>query len=194
MFQESAPGEGDFAANSLGTFRAPRIEADAAGLYRYRANEYNGALPLVRDRSHVAFLEAKEGLLLIVIHDDGKAGNGGGQASVRIDIAREARLDFQGLQPRLLVEDEPNGANDRYERDDGGFVLQNRWINGYTDGVVIGPFFGAHSIDVRFAPANRRWATIRDLTGWVVLRPGESGGPIDLALEPERRVRFVVRP
>ena len=71
VFQESAPGKGDFAEHLLGQVVPLVTDKDAARLYDYRGKRYQGGIELTRDRSHLFFAETTEGLVLVVIHDDG---------------------------------------------------------------------------------------------------------------------------
>ena len=123
--------------------------------------------------------------MLVVIHDDGANRNLGGRAGLSIEV--------QGSSPAVLVEDDPGRGRDRYLVDGDRITLQNSWINGYTDGAVIGPFDGdVVTVDVKFAAGDARHPAIKGLESWAVLTfdPGQSS--IDLVLEEELRARFVI--
>ncbi len=193
VFQESAPGLGDFEAHPLGRFEASVTGKDAAELYRYRGSKSQGDFDLTRDRSHLFFIESKEGLVLVVIYDDGKGGNRGGKSGLVIEFARTRSLDFQGIMPRVLVEDEPERGGDQYLIEDKRISMQHRWISGYTDGVVIGPFVGSGFIvDVKFSPIDARSPAIAGLESWAVTTLAPNLSPIMLTLAEGLRARFVI--
>ena len=185
VFQESSPGRGDFKEHHLGSFEPLVAGKDAAQLYNYRGQKYRGGIELSRDRSHLFFAETTEGLVLVVIHDDGARGSRGGRAGLSIEV--------QGSSPAVLVKDDL--GKDRYLVEGDRIIMQHRWIDGFTDGAVIGPFDGdAVIVDVKFFTENKRRPAIDGLESWAVVIFDPDQSSIDLVLEEERRVRFVIVP
>ena len=185
VFQESSPGRGDFAEQLLGDVVPFAADTDATQLYGYRAQEYQGNVELSQNRSHLFFAETAEGLVLVIIHDDGAAGNRGGRAGLTIDV--------QGPSPAVLVEDDPVQGADDYVIDGNRITMHHGWIDGHTDGAVIGPFTGnVITLDVMFAVGEGRRVAIEGLESWSVLTFDTGQSSVDLALEEERRVRFVI--
>ncbi len=184
VFQESSPGRGDFKEHHLGSFEPLVAGKDAAQLYNYRGQQYRGGIELSRDRSHLFFAETTEGLVLVVIHD-GATRNLGGRAGLSIEV--------QGSSPAVLVKDDL--GKDRYLVEGDRIIMQHRWIDGFTDGAVIGPFDGdAVIVDVKFFTENKRRPAIDGLESWAVVIFDPDQSSIDLVLEEERRVRFVIVP
>lgn len=193
VFQESAPGLGDFEAHPLGRFEASVADKEAADLYRYRGSKSQGDFELTRDRSHLFFVETKEGLVLFIIHDDGRGGNRGGRAGLVVEFTRTRSLDFRGITPQILVEDEPERGGDKYLIEDGQISMQHRWISGYTDGIVIGPFVGSGFImDVKFSTVEARSPAIAGLESWAVTTLSSNRAPIMLTLVEGLRARIVI--
>ena len=185
VFQESSPGRGDFKEHHLGSFEPLVAGKDAAQLYNYRGQKYRGGIELSRDRSHLFFAETTEGLVLFVIHDDGARGSRGGRAGLSIEV--------QGSSPAVLVKDDL--GKDRYLVEGDRIIMQHRWIDGFTDGAVIGPFDGdAVIVDVKFFAENKRRPAIDGLESWAVLIFDPDQSSIDLVLEEELRARFIIVP
>jgi hypothetical protein len=185
VFQESSPGRGDFAEHLLGDIVPVATGTDAARTYSYRAQEYQGNVELSRNRSHLFFAETTEGLVLIVIHDDGATGNGGGRAGLTIDV--------RGSSAAVLVEDDPARGGDSYLVDGNRITMHHGWINGYTDGAVIGPLTGdIVTVDVMFAAGEGRRVAFEGLENWSVLTFDSGQSSIELVLEEERRARFLI--
>ena len=185
VYQESSPGRGDFAEHLLGRVLPLAAAQDAALMYNYRGQKFRGdTIELVRDRSHLFFVDTTEGLVLGVIHDDGQTGNRGGRAGLNFDI--------QGAAPLVLVKDD---ASDRYLVEGGRIITQNRWINGFTDGFVLGPLSGdVVIVDVKFFTENARRPAIAGLESWAVVSFESDPTSIELVLEEGRRARFVIIP
>ncbi len=144
------------------------------------------ALIIMADPMRLAFLFGGVliGLVLGVIHDDGQTGNRGGRAGLNFDI--------QGAAPLVLVKDD---ASDRYLADGDRITMQHRWVNGYTDGAVIGPFDGdVVIVDVKFFTENERRPAIAGLESWAVVSFESDPTSIELVLEEGRRARFVIIP
>ena len=200
IFQESAPGEGDFNTNLLGTIQSFSTTGTLADFYGY-PNEFNNtaAVSLTRDQSHLFLVDASDGMGLFVVHDNG-ADNGGGRA--------ETLVDLLGDTAAFLVYDDPlpdDASTDSYTENDTGtqFTAVNEWVSGYTDGYVIGSLDGAWMVDMQFAdvssidPSTRAdGATINDLLTWVAISSGGVSGQTEMALvlEEGRRVRISAVP
>ena len=200
IFQESAPGAGDFNTNLLGTIQSFSTPGTLADFYDYRASEFKNtaAVSLTRDQSHLFLVDASDGLGLFVVHDNG-ASNGGGRA--------ETLVDLLGDIAAFLVQDEPlpdSTGRDSYTESGTQFTAVNGWVSGKTDGYVIGSLDGAWMIDMQFAdvssidPSTQAAGdpTINNLLTWAAISSDGFGGQTEIALvlEEGRRVRISAIP
>ncbi|MBW2245286.1 MAG: PEP-CTERM sorting domain-containing protein [Deltaproteobacteria bacterium] len=187
VFQESAPGAGDFGANPLGTIQSFSTTGTLAVFYSYASQQFTntGSIALTPDQSHMFLVDASDGLGLFVVHDDGITR--GGNAETKVDL-------FGGDTATFLVQDDPGEAS--YTDSGTGFTAKQSWTQGFTDGYVIGSLDGIWTADVQFTDVFAAGPTINGLATWAALSSDGLGGQteIALALVEDRRVRLVVVP
>ncbi|MBL8878135.1 MAG: hypothetical protein JNG88_03355 [Phycisphaerales bacterium] len=182
--QESAPGAGDFDCNILGVIRAWETTDTAAAFYNYGGSNdvscgLNWSYGPLQDTSHLLFADTADGLSLVVIHDAPNVNNGGGSATMRVDVVGSA------TPVSRTVEDDPS---DTYSGDPGSsvFTADNVWLNRNTDGYVLSGFSGQWAAYVEFTE------TLEGLLGWEAW--SQDSGWIPLQLEAGRRVRLAAIP
>jgi hypothetical protein len=185
VFQESAPGAGDFSANPLGTIESFSTSGTLGEFYAYIGQQFSntGSVTLTADQSHLFLVAASDGLGLFVVHDDGIAS--GGNAETQVDL-------FGGDAASFLVQDDPGDAI--YTDTGIEFTARQSWTLGFTDGYVIGSLDGSWSADVQFKDVSVfSGPVINGLTAWAALSSDGMGGQTEtaLALVEERRVRLV---
>ncbi len=185
VFQESAPGAGDFSANQLGTIESFGTTGTLSEFYAYTSQQFTNvsSIALTEDQSHLFLVGASDGLGLFVVHDDGIAR--GGNAETQVDL-------LGGDTATYLVQDDPG---DSIYTDTGiEFTARQSWTQGFTDGYVIGSLDGNWTVDVQFKDVSIfSGPVINGLTTWAAISSDGLGGQteITLALEEERRVRLV---
>jgi len=204
--QESAPGLGDFDQRVLGItrpWRAPRgWEPPISDVYFYDNDGWNDVsydgppslFGLEIDASRIGFVEAREGLSLVVIHDKPKQQcpldliNGGGHA--------EMRLIFDGVASELTITiqdgSDPTESYDEYEFDAQNriFTALSDWNSPNTDGFALSGFAGDWTALVSFTEADRDPTTppFSGLKSWAA---SSSDGPgIPLTLQADLRVQL----
>ncbi|MEE9274279.1 MAG: hypothetical protein V3V62_03100 [bacterium] len=188
--QESRPGRGDFDRNVLGFIDAMWGRGmTAARFYAYTEvaeYSYNGPHPRLRpDVSHLFLVEAKEGLVLFIVHDRPNDPDGG-SAAMRFELAG----DPDGA--RVLVMDDPYSDLDSYEGRSGGrsFVSRHGWYPCCTDGLALGTLDGSWKLLVQFGEENdeAEFIPISGLKSWLAF--SANGARVPLKLERGRRVRL----
>jgi hypothetical protein len=189
VFQESAPGAGDFSENQLGSIQSFSTTGTLAGFYAYVSEQFTntGSVTLEEDQSHVFLVDASDGLGLFVVHDDGIAR--GGNAETMVDL-------LGGDTATFLVQDDPV---ERVYTDNGTeFTARQSWTEGFTDGYVIGSLDGNWTVDLQFTDVSPDLSgpTINGLTSWAAISSDGLGGQteIELILVEDRRVRLSTIP
>ena len=180
--QETGVGTGDFDANVLGT-----IESYSSGgltiadYYKYGNPDvasYNGPNPLpVSSLTQSFFVEASDGLHLVVVHDNPNDGSGGRTRMTTV-LAGGA-----GGSGSFTVGDDPGeGLAISDVGSDRIFDTRHGWAPCCTDGYAIGALSAG---DVLFAEFDELPTGITD---WQA--SGNTLGNISLVLNPGVRVRF----
>ena len=184
VFQESAPGMGDFTfLGAIDVFDFSSVSA--AAVYRFgnpNGASYNGdvwwpdvAPNAIEKTSQLFVVDTNDGsgVSLFIVHDKYQNGEGGNA---------RMQLNLSGDTAGVLVED------DRLEPiivSGGGTQFNTRhvWKHCCTDGGVIGTLEGNWSMDVQFLSVNTN-----RITDWKAT--SADGSMIPLVLELERRVRL----
>jgi len=189
VFQESAPGAGDFSTNQLGTIQSFSTTGTLAQFYAYASEQFTNtsSVTLTEDQSHLFLVDALDGLGLFVVHDDGIAR--GGNAETMVDL-------LGGDTANFLVQDDPG---DKVYTDNGTeFQVRQSWTEGFTDGYVIGSLDGNWTADVQFTDVTPiiTGPTINGLTTWAAISSDGQGGQTEIALTlvEDRRVRLSTVP
>lgn len=206
--QESAPGADDFDANVLGLvrpWRSPPLTAPSVcHLYSYGSGgnavsygEFQEMLDLQKTRTTLAFLDAREGLTALVVHN--RAGQCGCSGEA-VDGTAQMRLTFAGDTQGLenTIQDGPHGQEgdigDQYffAEDRREFTAQNGWEGCNTDGFGISGLAGDWGVTAAFTDVDGDGSSPpfdpAGVTSWVVA--SSDGLPLELALEADRRVRL----
>ena len=173
--QESAPGMGDFDDNILGFIEAFSSSQTIKDTYNYGEGEsssFNGPLTLSSDVSHLFLAEATDGLGLFSVHDKPRDRQGG-----------KAKMQFNlfGDTASILVKDDPG---DNYTGNGTTFTTNNQWNNLRTDGFAIGSLDGDWTMFAQFTTAPN------GLDSWLAFSAASSESPIELVIDPGRRVRL----
>lgn len=186
VFQESAPGMGDFAfLGAIDVFDFSSVSA--ASVYRYgnpNALSYNGdvwwpgvAPNAIEETSQLFVVDTNDGsgVSLFIVHDKYKDEEGGNA---------RMQLNLSGDTAGVLVNDDPSRAETIIVSGGGTqFNTRHSWKPCCTDGGVIGTLEGNWSMDVQFLSVD----TDR-ITDWKAT--SADGSMIPLVLELERRVRL----
>jgi hypothetical protein len=183
--QESAPGEGDFEANLLGTitvFDQSTLTVDE--IYQLDTTipgSYNGTLtPSLSNISQFFFVQTLDGLALFVIHDGPDSDGGSAQMSFSVFG------DANGVD--RILEDDPSDTL-RPGTTNGPFSLHTShwWIRGRTDGIVLSALEDEWSLEAAFSDVD---GSIGDefvgILEWVA--KSADGSVLPLALELDRRI------
>ncbi len=192
VYQESAPGAGDFDANFLGKITPFSLGASPSTVYSYDfpfVDSYNGnQVTAVSDRSHLFLVDdgSGNGPSLFVFHDKPQDGDGG---SAQVEVVTSGTL----TAPAILLQDDPQPAfTDEYTEDPvlGVYTGNWTWDTCCTDGLVVGALDGPWSAEVSFTPTpgSAAAAVIDGIFEWVAY--SDDGTEIVLALEEGRRVRL----
>ena len=189
VFQESAPGAGDFSANQLGSIQSFSTTGTLSSFYLYASQQFTNtsSITLTEDQSHLFLVDASDGLGLFVVHDDGISR--GGNAETMVDL-------LGGDTATFLVQDDPG---DRIYTDNGTeFTARQSWQQGFTDGYVIGLLDGNWTADVQFTDVSPDLTgpIINGLTTWAAISSDGLGGQTEIALTlvEDRRVRLSIVP
>lgn len=180
--QESAPGMGDFDDNVLGFIEAFSSSETIKDTYNYNRDNssFQGPLALTSNVSHLFLAEATDGLGLFSVHDKPRPDNQDGQAQMQFNLL--------GDTASILVKDEPESLDldDRYTVNDSGtaFTIQQRWGECCTDGFAIGYLDGDWTMFAQFTTAPN------GLDSWLAFSAASSESPIELVIDPGRRVRL----
>lgn len=178
--QESSAGAGDFDANVLGTIDPFITALTTAGFYQYNNpngasynGELNGGPNPVSSTTQVFFVDASDGLSLVVVHDnpnDGTGGNTSTQWNLSNDTAGFAAIDGE--------------SGDTFTVSAGGtqFDISNNWLDCCTDGYAIG------ALENNWELLGQFLTTPTGIDSWAVI--GNDFSSTSLVLDPGRRVRF----
>lgn len=189
--QESTPNAGDFASHTFGTIRAWSTDLSPDAFYNFGSCHYRGsAVTPLEGRVQTFFADTSKGLTLMQVND--APGGGGTSAQYRMELwPRIAGETF-----RLYT---PGGwywwycQNSAWRRDE--------WDTGTGGSCDFGfarwPLVGGWTLDVQFAKnhdgctpnLHHNVPPINGMFDWLV--HSETGTPLALALEVNRRVRFV---
>ena len=176
--QESSAGAGDFDGNVLGLINPFVTTLTASEFYNYsNVNEsYNGDLnggpAPVSNQSQVFFVDASDGLSLVIFHDARDDGSGG-RAKTSWQLSNDTAS--------ILVKDDP--GFDVYSEVAGTvFSADHQWQECCTDGYAIGPLSGQWTMMGEFTelPTN--------IDGWMAISSVST--TISLAIDANRRVRL----
>jgi hypothetical protein len=177
--QESSAGAGDFDANILGFIDSFFTGLSTAEFYQYgtpNGASYNGELnggPLpVSSLSQVFFVDASDGLSLVVVHDNPNDGSGG-STRTQWDLSGDPDGAF------VVVDDPGEGV---LVNGPTQFVSSKTWFDCCTDGYAIG------SLDGVWAMFGQFLASPTGIDQWAAV--SSDGGSISLELDVGRRVRF----
>lgn len=189
VYQESAPGAGDFHANYLGTIPPFEVSVSLEEFYGVVEGCYMGSyvrLALEPDRSLCTFVADANGLAFMTVHDCIDDPDGG-----RAEMVIELFDDPSGAA-WIVTNAEPGGGHDVYWGDPGDhhFAACHLWGTCCTDGEMLGHLEGA--LEVAFADVddNPETPCFVGLDSWVII--GSNGRTIPLVLEDGRRVRFEI--
>ena len=177
--QESSAGAGDFDANILGVIDSYSTTLTITAFYQYstpNAASYNGELnggPVpISSTTQSFFVEASNGLALVMVHDNPNDGSGG---------STRTRWNLLGDTAVQVVADDP-GEPVIVSAGGTQFDSTKNWAPCCTDGYAIGFLDGDWSLFGQFL------TTPTGITSW--LAEGFTTADIPLVLEPSRRVRF----
>ncbi|MGP1347147.1 MAG: hypothetical protein ACTS3F_10850 [Phycisphaerales bacterium] len=176
---ETAPDSGAF--DLVSTTLEPYILPSGIDAYYGWTNSeqyYHGGVPaLSTDRSHLFLTVGANGTAIVIVHD-AVGPNGSGRA--------EMVLDFTGVQPGILTEDDPADAINT--SDPQSIRTRHNWTSPNTDGFALGPLDGTWTAEVRFEDTFSGAPTIGGLTAWAFV--SADGTEFALPLEEQRRVRI----
>lgn len=179
--QESSAGAGDFDANVLGTIDAFSTALTTAAFYQYgnpNGASYNGELNggpnPVSSLSQVFFLDALDGLSLVVVHDNPNDGSGG---------STRTQWNLSGDTAAFVLGDDP-GEGAVVSAGGTQFDSTKNWVSCCTDGFAIGALEGSWEMLGQFL------TTPNGINSWAAVDDDLSS--TSLVLEPGRRVRFDV--
>ena len=177
--QESSAGAGDFDANVLGTIDPFVTALTTANYYQYGnpdAASYNGQLNggpnAVSSQSLAFFVDAGDGLSLVVVHDNPNDGSGGNT---------QTRWNLSGDTAAVVVEDDP-GEPTTVSGGGTQFDSSKNWLACCTDGYAIGSLDGMWELFGQFLTSPN------GINSWAVI--DSDGSSTSLVLDAGRRVRF----
>jgi hypothetical protein len=177
--QESSAGTGDFDANVLGFIDPFFTGLSIADFYQYgvpNGASYNGELnggPFpVSSLSQLFFVDALDGLSMVVVHDNPIDGTGG---------STQTQWNLAGDSAAFVVVDDP-GEGVTVSAGGTQFNSTKNWAPCCTDGYAIG------SLDGVWAMFGQFLALPTGIDQWAAV--SSDGGSISLELEEGRRVRF----
>ena len=176
--QESSAGVGDFDGNVLGFIEPFDTILTAVAFYNYSnvnesyKGELNGGPDPVSNQSQVFFVDASDGLSLVMLHDARNDGSGG--------LSRTS-WQLSSDTASILVKDDP-GFDVYLEVAGTFFSADHQWQECCTDGYAIGPLSGQWTMIGQFTelPTN--------IDGWWAVSSVST--TISLALDANRRVRL----
>lgn len=205
--QESAPGAGDFDKNFLGTVRPFETQATTPVFYGYADACYCGdfiRLRLLPERTQMVFLDAADGMTMMVVHDDDLEDADGGWTEMRFELIGDPDGMYRSVydDPVDVVPD-----SDIYTGEPGDrvFTSAHLWSQCCTDGDAFTgfgaterpPVYGTTeyfpvSLIVEFTEVDGDPATspIQGLETWTVV--SANGQEFELVLEEDLRVRLDV--
>lgn len=179
--QESSPGAGDFDSNILGFINAFSTGLTTADFYQYDnpdAASYNGQLnggpDPVSSLSQVFFVNASDGLSLVVVHDKPMDGDGG-STRTRWNLAGDTAAQVLADDPGEAVVVSAGGTQ---------FDSTKNWAACCTDGYAIGSLDDDWILYGQFLIG----APLEGIDAWQATSSGSSS--IALVLDPGRRARF----
>jgi hypothetical protein len=203
VYQESSPNADDFESNYLGNIRAFETTASVSEFYQYDNplslpfgfnSSYNGIIggegpETIVDGSQVFFVEASDGLSLVVVHDAPSRSTDqtvGGTAQTWWEVFGDDMVDFQ-------VKDDPDAEETEYWDEPNGADPQRLWADQIwficcTDGYAFGTLDGRWSALGQFFSDSTHPTPYTGLTSWQAT--SAAGNDISLVLEANRRVLF----
>jgi hypothetical protein len=174
--QESAAGVGDFDSNVLGSIETYQTTLTTADYYHYNnpfVASYNGTAPTaVSGLSQIFFLQASDGLSMVLLNDIPRDGSGG---------STRTRFDLINDSASFLVKDDPG---DHYTTNATGTSLTatHNWAPCCTDGLAIGSLDGDWQMLAQFT------ANPNGINSWT--GTSSDNTYLNLALNTGQRVRF----
>ncbi len=181
--QESAAGAGDFDSNVLGFLDLFDDSGQTiAQHYSYSnpdAASYNGPFATIDGVTQTFFVQASDGVHMVVVHDNANDTTGG---STRMTAT------LAGDTAAFTVEDDPNEGT---TVSGGGTVFDtvHNWAPCCTDGYAIGALDGLWTMFLEFDTQPTGIQT------WVATDDTAAGsGDIALVLDPGRSARFRLVP
>jgi hypothetical protein len=177
--QESSAGAGDFDSNVLGFIDPFSTSLTTAAFYQYGTpngasynGELNGGPNPVSSLSQVFFVDAADGLSLVVVHDNPNDGSGG---------RTQTQWNLTGDTAAQVLADDPG---EPVTVSGGGtqFNSTKNWLACCTDGYAIG------SLDGYWTMLGKFLAPPTGISDWAVTSSDFS--LTYLSLVPEQRVRF----